>query len=170
MTNQNQHMASPLAASTAAAHHLVDAELSGASRFGYLTLLLTSLAMSAVTGALWLTEPALPARTSIALVIMTAIGMSWVAFAIWVLTRRRVLFARHSIVAGRMAVTFTSVFVAGAAAIGVTDGGRAAFAAAGFGVVMLAGAVVILRRAHRAFDRLELRRRELEAGLAGARR
>jgi hypothetical protein len=30
--------------------------------------------------------------------------------------------------------------------------------------------VAILRRAHRAFDRLESRRRELEAGLAGARR
>jgi hypothetical protein len=170
MTNQNHPAASPLATSAAAAHHLVDAELSAVSRFGYLALLLASLAMSAVTGALWLTEPALPARTSIGLAVITAIGVSWTAFAIWVLTRRRVLFARHSIVAGRMAVTFTSVFVAGALAIGLTSGGRAPFAAAGLGVLMLGGAVVILRRAHRDFDRLEARRRALEAGLAGARR
>jgi hypothetical protein len=170
MTNQNHPAASPLSTSAAAAHHLVDAELSTASRFGYLTLLLTSLAMSVVTGALWLTEPALPARASIALVLMTAIGASWVAFAIWVLTRRRVLFARHSIVAGRMAVTFTSIFVAGALAIGLTNSGTAPFVAAACGLLMLAAALVILRRAHRAFDRLESRRRELEAGLAGARR
>ena len=170
MRNQDHSAASPLSTSAAAAHHLADAQLSAASRFGYLTLLLTSLAMSVVTGALWLTEPALPARTSIALVLMTAIGASWVAFATWVLTRRRVLFARHSIVAGRMAVAFTSIFVVGTLAIALTDGGTAAFAAAGCGLVMVAGAVVMLRRAHRAFDRLESRRRELEADLAGARR
>ena len=169
MTNQN-HSTAALLSTSAAAHHLVDAELSAASRFGYVTLLLVSLAMSVVTGALWLTEPALPARASIALAVLTAIGASWAAFAIWVLTRRRVLFARHSIVAGRMAVTFTSIFAAGAIAVGLTSGGTAPFAAAGCGLVMLAAAVAVLRRAHRAYDRLAARRQELEAALAGARR
>ena len=169
MTNTDRSL-SPSTAAAAALHRLADVELSPASRFGYVVLLLVSLAMTTATGSLWLTEAALPARASIALLVLTAIGTSWTGFAIWVLTHRRILFARHSIVAGRMAVTFTSVFIAGALAVGITSGGTAPFAAAGCGIVMLAAAVVNLRRAHGSYDRLETRRRELEAGLAGARR
>ena len=124
MTNQNPSTAALLSTS-AAAHHLVDAELSAASRFGYVTLLLVSLAMSVVTGALWLTEPALPARAS-----GRARGVDG---------DRRVLggvrdlgadaaprpLRRHSVVAGRMAVTFTSIFAAGAIAVGLTTAARA---------------------------------------------
>jgi len=62
---------------------------------------------------------------------MIAAGLSWAAFALWVLARRRMLLARHGIVAGRMAVTFTALFLAGALAAGYETGGRAAVAILG---------------------------------------
>lgn len=95
--------------------------------------------------------------------MMLVIGASWVAFALWVLTRRRVLFARQRIVAGRMAVTFTALFTIGAVAVGLTTGGAAPYATAAAGLVMLGVAVAMLLRAHRTFARLTERRRQLEA-------
>lgn len=151
-------------------HDLARAELSPVSRVGYVMLLLASLAMAAVTAALWWTEPELPARTSIALAVLTGIGLSWSAFAVWVLNNRRVLFARHNVVAGWMAVTFTAVFTLGALVIGVTTGEREAYAAAAFGAVMEAVAFVVLARGRRRFARLDARRRELEAMVAEGRR
>jgi hypothetical protein len=154
--------------STAAVRQLADAELSVPSRLGHVALLLAALGMTAVVVSLWLTEPALPLRTHVAFGVMTAIGVSWSAFAIWVLTSRRVLFARQRIVAGRMAVTFAAVFTIGALAIAAATGAAAALAAAGTGVMMVAVAVVILRRAHRASARLIARRDALERELAGS--
>jgi hypothetical protein len=151
--------------SAAALRHLADAELSLRSRLGYVALLLSSLTMTGVVAALWLTEPALPLRTHMGFAVMSAIGLSWVVFALWVLTHRRVLLARHRIVAGRMAVTFSLVFVIGALAVGYATGAAAAFAAAAVGVVMLTAAVVLLVRAHRTFARLAERRRALEREL-----
>jgi hypothetical protein len=104
-------------------------------------------------------------RCQLAFGVMIGIGLSWVAFALWVLTHRRLLLARHRIVAGRMAVTFTALFLAGALAAGYQSGARAAFAAAALGIVMLGAAVAMLLQAHRAFDRLTARRRALELEL-----
>jgi hypothetical protein len=148
---------------------LTEAELSLPARFGYVALLLAASAMTAVSGSLWLTEPSLPLRTSIAFAVMTAIGIAWIAFATWVLTHKRILLARHRIVAGRLSVTFCSLFLLGALALGLTTSLRSAFAAAGLGVLMLGVAIVILRRAHLAFARLEERREQLgrQLGLAG---
>jgi hypothetical protein len=137
---------------------LADTELSLWSRLGYVALLLAALMMTIVVGSLWLTEPSLPQRTQVGFALMTVIGISWVVFAIRVLTHRRVLLARHGIVAGRMAVTFTFVFVLGALAAIVAAGGAAAYAATATGVVMLGAAIVLLRRAHRTFARLTERR------------
>src|ERR671918_2584122 len=92
--------------SASAWQRLADAELSVRSRLGYVALLLVALMMTSVIGALWMTEPVLPWRTQLAFGMMIVIGLSWVAFALWVLTHRRVLLARDSVVAGRMAVTF----------------------------------------------------------------
>ena len=155
---------SPMSAS--ALQRLADAELSVRSRLGHVALLLVALMMTSVIGALWLTEPALPRRTQLAFGVMIAAGLSWAAFALWVLARRRVLLARHGIVAGRMAVTFTALFLAGALAVGYETGGRAPYTAAGLGVVMLGGAVATLVRAHRTFARLTARRRALELELS----
>ncbi len=154
-------------ASTTALQHLMDSELSLRPRIAHVLLLLASLCMTAVVVSLWATEPVLPLRTQIAFAVMTVIGFSWASYALWVLTYRRVLFAGHRILAGRMAVTFTAVFALGALLLGVTVGGTAPFAAAGLGLVMVGVAVVLLRQAHVAFARLTERRQALERELGG---
>lgn len=165
MTSDHTRPPIPPPMSAAALQRLADAELSLPSRLGYLVLLLAALMMTAVVGSLWLTEPVLPRRAHIAFAVMVVIGLSWVCYAAWVLTHRRVLLARHSIVAGRMAVTFTTTFVIGALAVAITTGGAAPYAAAGVGLVMLGAAVALLVRAHRTFTRLTERRATLEREL-----
>jgi glucan phosphoethanolaminetransferase (alkaline phosphatase superfamily) len=147
---------------------LADAELSLASRVGYVALLLVALMMTTVIAALLVTEPVLAPHTQIAFAVMIGIGLSWAAFAAWVLTRRRVLLAGHKIVAGRMAVTFTSVFVIGSVAVRYATGNPRAFIAAASGMVMLTAAVIMLVRAHRTFARLNERRNALERELKDA--
>lgn len=147
---------------------LAGAELSSKARFGHVVLLLVALGQSIAVGSLWLTEPALKAHTAIALGVMTLIGLSWSVFAAWVLTARRPLLARDSVVAGRMAVIFASVFVAGSLAMGVLTGGTAPLAAGATGVVMLAVAVAMLIRARRKHAALVARRAELERQIAGS--
>ena len=146
-------------------HRLLDKELSRPSRIGYVTLLLASLTMTVVVASLWLTEPVLPTRAGVAFAVMTAIGLSWTAFAGWVLTTRRVLLGRDSVVAGRMAVTFTTTFVVGALTLGSMSGGHAPYAAATMGLGLLAGAIALLVRAHRRVTRLSARREALEREL-----
>lgn len=142
--------------SVADMQHLIAGELSLRSRIAYTALLLVSLGVAGAIGSLALTEPSLPQRTQIAFAMIVAIALSWVAYSIWVLTRRQVLFAGHRIIAGRMAVAFSALFVAGFAALGK-------YAAVGFGVVMLAVAVGVLVSARRRFRALMERRRALEA-------
>jgi hypothetical protein len=147
---------------------MLDAELSLPSRLVYVALLLAALTMTAIVGSLWATEPGLPTRTQVAFGVMTVIGLSWVAFAVWVLARRRLLYAWDSVVAGRMAVTFTATFVAGALVVGYVSGGAAPYAAAALGIVMLGGAVALLVRGQRKFARLSERRTILERELGAA--
>lgn len=163
-THDSPRSAMP-AASSASLHRLVDTELSIPSRLGYIALLLAALTMTGVVGTLWATEPSLPARAHVGFGLMVAIGSSWIVFALWVLTHRRILFARHNIVAGRMAVTFTGVFLAGALAMGYTTGRSEAYKAAAVGLLMLGMSIVVLVRAHRAFARLASRRDALEREL-----
>ena len=141
---------------------LLDAELSRTSRFAHVALLLASLTMTVVVASLWLTEPALPTRTQAAFGVLTVIGVSWSAFAAWVLTTRRPLLGRDSVVAGRLAVTFTTTFILGALALGIMNGGRAPYAAAAMGLVLLASGVALLVRADRRVAALTARRETLE--------
>lgn len=141
---------------------LAGAQLSSKARFGYVALLLVSLAQSIAIGSLWLTEPALKTHTTIALGAMTLIGAAWAVFAAWVLMARRPLLARDGVVAGRMAVIFTCVFAAGSFAIGIIKGGTAPFGAGATGLVMLAVAVAMWVRARRKHAALLARRAELE--------
>ena len=145
---------------------IAQGELSVKSRIGYVTLLLLASAMSAVVLALWLTEPALPARTQAAFGVLSVIGLAWVGFACWALRARRPLFARDEVIAGTMAVVFTSVFAAGALAAVIVSGAAAAFGALLTGAGMLATAVWRLLRAQRRFAQLAVRRAELERALA----
>lgn len=149
---------------------LLDAELSRPSRFLHVSLLLGSLAMTIIVASLWLTEPALPIRTQAAFALLIVIGLSWAVFAVWVLTARRTLLGRDSIVAGRMAVTFATTFIVGALAIGYLNGGRAPYAAAAMGLGLLAGAVALLVRAHRRIGSLTARREALERELGRSHR
>jgi hypothetical protein len=153
--------------SVAEMQRLIAGELSLPARLGYTALLLVALAMTAVIASLWLTEPSLPFRTQTAFAVMIGIGLSWVAYATWVLTRRRVLLAGHRIIAARMAIAFTTIFAAGSLALALwSPAGPAAYGAAGTGAVMLAVAVAMLLSARRRFDALMQRRHELERELS----
>jgi hypothetical protein len=146
---------------------LISAELSLRSRLGYAALLLVALAVTIAIASLWLTEPSLPLRTHIAFGVMVGIGVSWAVYAAWVLTRRRVLLAGHQVIAARMAVAFTTIFVIGSLALGIWGSvGRSAYAAAALGSVMLMVAVAMLLSARRRFEELMQRRRTLEQELS----
>ena len=146
---------------------LTATELSLPSRLRYVCLLLIASTMTAIVTALLLTEPELPTRTSSALAMLAVIGATWVAFATWVLTRRRALLGSHRIIAGRLSVVFSSVFTIGALALGFAQSSAAAFVAAAMGAVMVAVAVAMLVRARRRFASLSKRRAELERALDG---
>lgn len=145
---------------------LAGAELSMVSRLGYVALLLVSAALTVVVVSLWLTEPGLPARTRWAFFGMSMIGVSWIALATWALTTRRVLAARDRVIAGWMAVTFTSVFVLAAGFAAWISESAAGWRALALGAVMLFVAVRALRSARRRFAELRARRLELERALA----
>jgi hypothetical protein len=154
--------------SVAEMQRLISAELSLRARLGYSILLLVAAFTSVALASLWLTEPSLPLRTHVAFAAMVVIGLSWVGYAVWVLTRRRVLLAGHRIIAARMAVTFSAIFSFGFAALGFWGpNARAGYAAAITGLLMLSVAVMMLRSARRRYDELMQRRRALEEQLAG---
>ena len=145
----------------------VASELSWPARLRYVGLLMAASTMTAIGLALLVTEPDLPARTSVAFALLAAIGASWSIFAGWMLSRRRVLLGWHRVVAGRIAVVASAAFVAGAVLTGVLTGQRGAWAAAGLGVVMLVVAAALLVRARRSFLQLSQRRAALELELEG---
>jgi hypothetical protein len=142
---------------------LAGGELSLKARLGYVALLLIATAMSTVVVSLGLTEAILPLRTQLAFGAMSLIGAAWAGFAAWTLAARRPLFARDRVVAGWLAVAFTSVFVAGAIAAVVIANNAASYAVSLMGVVMLVTAVRILVVARRRFADLLARRVALEA-------
>lgn len=141
-------------------------ELSLKARVGYVALLLAATLLSVVIISLWLTEATLPARTQLAFGLMTIIGVSWVALSSWALGTRRPLFARDRVIAGGMAVTFTSLFVVGSGIAVAMGGGAAAFAALGTGILMLGAASWALRSAQQRFVALVARRSDLERALS----
>lgn len=134
--------------------HLTTRTLSAPARYAHVALLLASVCMGVLLASLLATEPALPGRTRIAMSTMLAIAFAWTAYAGWVLTRRRPLMARHRVVAGWMAVTFTGMFVLGTGVLAVTSRGPGPLAACATGVMLFAVAVVLLVRARRAVERL----------------
>ena len=144
---------------------LTASELSLPVRLGYVGLLLTAATMTVIVTALLITEPSLRLRTSIALGILAVMGLSWVSFAVWVLSQRRILLGRHRVVAGRLAVGFSAVFSIGAVVVGYATSSRSAFAAAAIGAVMIAIATAMLMRARRRVEQLSKRRDELERQL-----
>jgi peptidoglycan/LPS O-acetylase OafA/YrhL len=145
-------------------------ELSTRARVGFTALSLVAAAMGTVALSLWAGEPDLPARTQVAFGLMTAIAICLVAFALWTLTRRRVLLAQQALVAARMSVTFTGVFVAFFLLLTLTGavGPSSAIIAVPLASVMLMAALVLLVKARRRVFRLRERCRALEQDVARA--
>jgi hypothetical protein len=132
------------------------------ARLRYVALLLVSITMTLVVASLWLTEPSLPRRTQVAFGVLTLIGLSWIALATWVLSARRPLFARDRVIAGRMAVAFTSMFVLGAGFAVAIAGNVASLAVLALSSVMLALALKRLASARLEFAAMLARKAELE--------
>ena len=127
---------------------MLRAELSFKTRAAYLVGLLLTATFAIGLVSLWLTEPHLPARTHVAFGLLVIINAGWSAFCAWALAQRKVLYARQGVIAGRMAVLWSAVFVVGALAAGYASGrAGAGFLAALLGIVLLGGALVMLRRA-----------------------
>ncbi|MFJ4467883.1 transmembrane transport protein [Streptomyces sp. NPDC089424] len=129
------------------------AEVSLGSRMRLLALGLAGGCGAALIAVLWATEPhPLPVRTRAAFGGLIAVGLAWSAFAAWVLSRRRPLFARDRVLGARLAVGVTVVTaVAGTAlaAARATPAGALTTALAGAALVALAGLVLVRARARR---------------------
>lgn len=152
--------------SIADVQRLAAGELSLPSRFGHALLLVVSLTMAAAMGSLWATEPLLPMRTHVAFALIVSVALGWSVFAVWVLTRRRILFGRDSVVAATMGLAFSALFTAGMLAVGYWGGfGRPAYAAALVESLFCGVAGLLLVGARRRFAALAGRRKELERQL-----
>lgn len=154
----------------AAARSLMRSELSTAARVGYTLLLLIGITGAGLVGSLWLTEPGpLPTRTHWAFGLIIAINMSWAILSAWVLLQRKVLYARHRVIAGWMAVVFCAGFLVIGGAIACQRANVKALILIGIvGIAELILAVALLRRARRRRRELLARRDELCRQLAGA--
>jgi hypothetical protein len=148
--------------SMAMVQKLARGELSVKARLGYVALLLVSSAMTVVIASLWLTEAFLPLRAQLAFGAMILIGISWAVLASWALTTRRVLLAHDRVIAGRMSVAFTGLFLAGAIVAVIMAVTPASFVALATGTVMFVAALRVLAGARRRFAELAGRRAELE--------
>ena len=148
---------------TKAARQIAEAELSLWPRVAHGAVLMAALVMTIIVAALWLTEPDLPLRTRAALAVLAVIGATWISYASWVLTQRRVLFARQRVVGGWLALAFTSLFTAGAFAMGILAEAAAGLAAGGLGLGLVAISALLLARARRRLSGLLDRRHALEA-------
>ncbi len=146
-----------------AAQQLLRSELSMSSRLPYVLLLLLATAMVIVIGSLWLTEPSLPMRTQGAFGVLCGIGVGWMVFCVWVLTQRRVLYARQQVISARLGMAFSALFAVGSAVIGLTQGAAlGGLLAAGCGLVLFACAYGLHHRAERQHQALLQLRRSLE--------
>ncbi|MEZ5318935.1 MAG: hypothetical protein R2752_16160 [Vicinamibacterales bacterium] len=141
-------------------------ELSRGARAFHAMVFLAALGVTSMAVALLLTEPTLPARTVAALALTALGGVAWMTVTAFVLFRRRVMPARHRVVAAWLAVVATTAFVAPAAVAAGRGGGTLAMAAVVVGGVGLVVALRVLLIARRRLRALEARRAELAAELA----
>ena len=131
----------------------VRSELSTGSRLGHTAVGVAGLGMAALALSLLATEPVLPVRTQAAFAVIALGGLAWAAFAVWVLTRRRVLLAEHHVAAATLATVLSTVFLTGAIVLRA----QAGVLAIGFNAAMLAFAIGWLMRARRRVATLRAR-------------
>jgi hypothetical protein len=137
------------------------------ARVGYVVLMLVALCGMAGLVSLWVTEPGLPGRTHAAFAAMTALCAGWAGLAAWVLRTRRVLLGYDRVLAGRMAVTGSGLFTMGMITAAALTGQAAAWSGVLLGAVMVAVAMVQLRRAGRRVLELVAQRDALARELGG---
>ncbi|MCJ1678600.1 transmembrane transport protein [Streptomyces sp. APSN-46.1] len=132
------------------------AEVSLRSRMRYVAVGLAGGCAAVLIAVLWATEPQpLPARAQAVFSGLIAVGLAWAAFAGWVLSRRRPLYARDRVLGARIALAVTTVTGIAGTALAVARGTTAAaLATALVGIVLIATAGLLLARA-------QSRRREL---------
>lgn len=144
-------------------------EASVKRRMIYTLLLLFDAGVVLMLVALWSTEPALPVRTHVAFGAMLVAGLAWLGFFGWVLSRRRPLFALDMVVAGRLALTFTTLFLLGGVAIALQRSHWLGLLTVVIvGGMFVAAAAATLVRATRTRRSLLRRREELVAHLTAA--
>lgn len=142
---------------------LAGLELARPSRVGHALLLVASLTMTSLLGALWATEPTLPVRTHVAFGAMLLIGLAWAGFATWVLARRRVLYGVERVIAARMGLLFSAASGLAFLAMGYSGAlVRAGYlAAASNGLLCLVALAFLIEARHRVAA-LNARRQALE--------
>lgn len=160
----NRHTPQPAPADAVpeALRALLERELAPAARYAHVALFLLAAAAGVALASLWLTEPALPARTQAAFAVLLAIDVGWCGYAQWALRHRRVLYARHRLVATRLAMAFCAVYSVGAFALAVLAGVAAGWPAGLLGLGLTAAAAAMHARAGRYYAGLQRRREELE--------
>jgi membrane associated rhomboid family serine protease len=151
--------------SAAELQRLVMNQLSATARAGHVALLLAALAVVAVTASLALTEVGLAPRAQAAFGAVIVVGVSWVVYAWWALTTRRLLLPTHRVVAARMALTFSAAFSVASVLVAVLAPAGAAWSAAAAGGLMCLAAWGLLRKARVTVERLRARRHEIELAL-----
>jgi hypothetical protein len=145
---------------------LTERTLSRGERAGHVALTLFATAMALVLAGLLATEPGIPMRTTIAIWVLLAIAVSWVAYGLRVLSRRRPLLAEREVVAARMGLLYSAVFTAGTMAVGMVNAGLMVTPATTLGATMTAVALANLLRAQWRRARLVALRERLERELA----
>ncbi|MBQ0985189.1 transmembrane transport protein [Streptomyces sp. F63] len=125
------------------------AEISLGSRIRHVAVGLAGGCGAALIAVLWATEPhPLPVRTRAAFAGLIAIGLAWAAFAGWVLSRRRPLYARDRVLAARLAlVAAAATGAAGTALAAVRAGTAGVLVTAPVGVLLVTAAGLALARA-----------------------
>jgi hypothetical protein len=157
------HARTPLESALA---ELTERTLSRGERAGHVALTLFAAAMALVVAMLLATEPGIPMRTTIAFWVLLAIAVSWVAYGLRVLSRRRPLLAEREVVAGRMGLLYSAVFTAGTMAVGMVNAGQLVTPATWLGATMTAVALANLLRAQWRRAQLVALRERLERELA----
>ncbi|MFJ6085000.1 transmembrane transport protein [Streptomyces sp. NPDC092369] len=132
------------------------AEVSLSARMRHACVGLAGGCGAALIAVLWATEPhPLPARTRAAFAALIAVGLAWAAFAGWVLSRRRPLYARDRVLGARLALTVTTLTCAAGTTLAALRGTTAEVLTTAFaGTALMVAAGLLLLRAHS-------RRREL---------
>jgi hypothetical protein len=149
------------------AQEMVRRELSTPKRLGYLLLLMLTLTAACLISTLWITEPApLPLRTKVAFGLLTFINLAWSGLCGWIVTRRKILFAQHRVMAGWMALVFCALFsIIGLVVAAIRMNTTALAVVGAVGTCQLLLAILVLKRARYRRRQLLARRDELNAML-----